>query len=428
MKAASMRLSATTLRVPRAAGESATSRRGFVRLAALGVVGVAAAACGAPGSGPASRPTEAAAGREVKLGANFPMTGRWTDFARKNRIALEMAVEEINTQGGINSAPVRVILVDNASQPPEAANLVRKLAIDDTVLAIIGPFSSSEAEAAFPVANALKIPTIAPASSKPGTGRANRPWTFRNNVDEVRLAAVAVRRWVELYGIRTAAVVHDLRDATSQSLGTDVLPTAARQHGVMIVNDGQFLTFQTNDLDYTAQVTELRALNADGIIFGGVHTDGATFLIEARRQGLRQMMVGGNPLFNDSFLKNGGPSVDGTIVPTTFYSGLPDPRVQEFVERFRERARAANLPITDPDFSDVHVYDDLHLLADIIRRARVTNRPQDLEQDRERIRQALSVTRDWPGLAGTVGFNEDGDGLRPVYVVKADGGRWVGVQ
>src|SRR5215207_3711007 len=109
MKAASMRRGATTLRVPRAAGEGATSRRGFVRLAALGVVGVAAAACGAPGSGPASRPTEAAGGREVKLGANFPITGRWTDFARKNRIALEMAVEEINTQGGINSVPVRVI-------------------------------------------------------------------------------------------------------------------------------------------------------------------------------------------------------------------------------------------------------------------------------------------------------------------------------
>jgi branched-chain amino acid transport system substrate-binding protein len=425
MTVAPLGTSSTTPSVPRA--EGATSRRGFIRLVALGVAGMGAVACDVPGSGPASRPAEAPAGREVKLGANFPMTGRWTDFSRKNRIALELAVEEINAQGGINGAPVRVILVDNASQPPEAANLVRKLATTDEVLAILGPFSSSEAEAAFPVANALKVPTISPASSKPGISGANRPWTFRNNVDEVRLAAVTVRRWVELYGIRTAAVVHDLRDAASQSLGADVLPAAARQYGVTIVNEGQFITFATNNLDYTAQVAELGALKADGIIFGGVHTDGATFLIEARRQGLRQMMVGGNPLFNDSFLKNGGPAVDGTIVPTTFYSGLPEPKVQEFVGRFKERARAANLPITDPDFSDVHVYDDLHLLADIISREGVTNRPQNLEQDRERIRQALGATRNWPGLAGTVGFNEDGDGLRPVYVVKADGGRWVGV-
>ena len=409
----------------------AISRRNFVQLAGLGSAGLIASACAAPArpaAVPASRsPTGTLAGPEVKLGAVFPLTGRWADFARKNSIALEMAAEEINARGGIDGVRIRTTLFDDASQPEAAAALVEQLATEDHVLAILGPFSSSEAEAAFPVANRLAVPVIAQASSKQGLGRAHRPWAFRSHVDEARMAAPAVRKWVELYNVRSAVVVHDVLDAVSENLGSEVFPAIARQLGVTIANEGGYLTFRTNDTDYTAQVASLRPLRFDGILFGGVHPDGARFLAEMRKQGFPQMMVGGSPLFNDSFLRHGGPAVNGTIVPTTFYSSLPDPQAQDWVARFRERARLATMPAVDPDFGDVNVYNCIYLLVDLIQSQGVTNRPEDLAADRERIRRGLSETRAFPGLAGTTGFNEDGDGLRPVYVLKAQDGQWVRV-
>src|SRR5262249_30323331 len=145
---------------------------------------------------------------------------------------------------------------------------------------------------------------------------------------------------------------------------------------------------------------------------------------EARKQGLTQPLVGGSPLFNDNFLKNGGGAGGGTMLPPTFFSSFPDPKVQQFVSDFCPRAPAAHLPATAPDFSDVNVYNDVHLLAELIKQQGVTNRPDDLAQDREKIMQGLSRTRDWPGLGGTVGFNEDGDGLRPIYVLKIEAGQW----
>jgi branched-chain amino acid transport system substrate-binding protein len=413
----------------RQSGDRRVSRRDFARLLALGGAGLLAGACAAPlrpAAAPASRsPSGTLAGPAVKLGAVFPLTGRWADFARKNTIALELAVEEINARGGIEGVRIRVTLLDDASEPETAAELVRTLATDEEVLAILGPFSSSEAEAAFPVANQLGVPVIAQASSKQGLGRAHRPWAFRSHVDEVRLAMPAVRKWVELYNVRSAAVVHDTFDAVSENLGSQILPAVARQHGVTIVNEGRYLTFVTNDVDYKAQVASLRELQFDGILFGGVHPDGARFLAEMRKQKLPQMLVGGSPLFNDSFLRHGGTAVNGTIVPTSFYSGLPDPQVQEWVARFRERARAATVPAVDPDFGDVNVYNCIYLLADLIQRLGVTNRPEDLAADREKIMRGLSQTKDWPGLAGTTGFNDDGDGLRPVYVLRAQDGHWV---
>jgi len=153
------------------------------------------------------------AGSEVKLGAAFPLTGIWSEWGRKDKIALDLAVEEINAAGGVGGVPLKYAIYDTASKPPESAALVRRLTTDDKSLVIIGPFSSSECEVAFPVGVQLKIAMIAPASSKPGIGAASRPWGFRMNVDEARQAAPSMKYWVKHYNIKTAAVIHDAKDA-----------------------------------------------------------------------------------------------------------------------------------------------------------------------------------------------------------------------
>jgi branched-chain amino acid transport system substrate-binding protein len=399
----------------------AFSRREFVRVAGLGGASLIAA-CAAPRPRP---PEVLLAGLQLKLGAVFPLTGRWTDFARKNLVAVDMAVEEINGAGGVGGVQIQVLRRDDGSDPERAAELIRELATTEPVLAILGPFSSSEAEVAFPVANEVRIPTIAQASSKPGLGRVNRPWAFRSHVDEARQAAVAVQKWVERYQIKTAVIVQDVFDAVSEDLGSNVFPRAARQYGVQIVNAGNYFTFHTNDLEYGEIAQRMRGLAFDGIMFGGVHPDAARFLPTVRSAGLQQPMVAGSPVFNDSFLRLGGSAVDGTIVPTTFYSGLPDGKVRDWVARFRDRAREALVPVIDPDFGDINVYNTVHLLAHLIVQTGVTNRPEDLTTDRERLMRGLTETKSWPGLDGPMGFNDDGDGLRPVYVLMAQEGQWI---
>jgi len=388
-------------------------RRTFLGLTALGTAGLLTR----PGwAGPS--------GSELRLGGAFGFTGLWSDWSRKNRIALEIAVEEINGAGGVNGVPLKFILEDTGSKPAEAASLIRKLASDERVLAILGPFSSSECEVAFPVGNQLKVPMIAQASSKPGVGKANRPYAFRNTMDEMKMVQKAVPVWARHYGIKSAVVVHDIKEAVAQSLGTKVFPAALKQAGIRIVNEGAFVTFTTRDLDFSAQVTRLRGMQFDGIAFGGVHHDAANFLKEARRQGVRQPLVGGSPILAEIFPTAAGPAGEGTVAPCTFWPGLSGERVHAFVRTFRERARKAGLP-PEPDMFDANVYDEVYLLAHVIKTSGVTNRLENLAQDRDRIMQGLAATREFPGLAGKFGFDADGDGVKPIYVVKVAGGQWV---
>jgi branched-chain amino acid transport system substrate-binding protein len=350
------------------------------------------------------------AGKEVIIGVAFGETGHWRDWIRKNKIAVEMAVEEINAMGGIGGVPMRAIIRDTASKPQEAARAIRKLTEDDKALAIVGPLSSSECEVAFPVGNRMGISMIAFASSKPGIAAANRPYGFRNTMDEVKMGLVAVKAFM------------NTKDAVSRALGTKVLPMVFKKLGANIINEGNYVTFQTKDFDFGPQVTKLKGMDFDGIAFGGLYFDGVTFLKEMRRQGLTQNIVGGSPLIHENFPKVGGKAANGTFAPSTFHYSIAPTR---FVSEFSKRAKAKGFDIPEPIMYDVNVYDSFYFIKDAIERMGVTNRPEDLAKDREKIMKGLTNIKDFRGIVGPVAFNKVGDGHKPIYVAVIQDGVWV---
>jgi len=374
------------------------------------------------------KPAAVSAQEPIKIGVAFALQGVWSDWCKRNLIALEMAVEKINAAGGVNGMPLKTIHYDTASKPDEAARIVRKLATDDQVLAILGPFSSSECEVAFPVGNKLGIVMIAQASSKPGVAAANRPYAFRNKIDELRLAVPAVQKWKEAYNIKTVAIVHDAKDAVGRALGTMVLPGVCKKMGLEIVNEGNYVTFQTNDFDMRPQVTRLKGMTFDGLVFGGVYMDGVTFIKEARRQGVNQPMVAGNPIMHLLFPQQGGKAADGVYTSSEFYYWMDKPAVQAFTKEYVERAKEKGFDPPQPLQFDVNVYDTVFMLAQVMKEKGVTNKPADLETDRTKIMEGLTALKGFPGLASKIEFNKDGDAVRDVYVVKAEGGKWVLVE
>jgi branched-chain amino acid transport system substrate-binding protein len=361
----------------------------------------------------------------IKIGVAFAFQGVWSDWCKRNVIALEMAIEEINAAGGVNGMPLRSVTYDTASKPDEATRIVRKLASDDKVLAILGPFSSSECEVAFPVGNQLGIVMIAQASSKPGVAAANRPYAFRNKIDELRLAIPAISKWKENYNIKTVAIVHDSKDAVGLSLGTQVLPGVCKKLGLEIVNEGKYITFQTGDFDMKPQVTRMKDFKFDGMVFGGVYGDGVTFIKEARRQGLNQPMVAGNPLMHLLFPIRGGKAAEGVYTSSEFYYWMAKDSVKRFTKEFIVRAKKKNFDPPEPLQFDVNVYDTVYMLAYVMKKMGVTNQPADLARDRELIMKGLTELKGFPGLASEIAFNKGGDAERIIYVVKAHNGEWV---
>src|SRR5882724_8111282 len=143
-----------------------------IRLSFLALLASATAFAGTP-----------ARADDILLGYLPAAGGPFATFSKTNLIAAQMAVDELNAAGGLAGKKVKIVSFDTAGKPDQAVVGVRKLAEDDKVIAIIGPFSSSECRVAFPAGERAGIPLMSMASSAPNLA-APFSYAFRNTTDE----------------------------------------------------------------------------------------------------------------------------------------------------------------------------------------------------------------------------------------------------
>lgn len=373
------------------------------------------------GAGDAQSPGRKLAGAEVRIGALVPVTGTYTNFGKSVAVTAQAIVDEWNAQGGIGGAKVSLIHYDSA-KPDEAARLVRRLAVDDKVLAILGPLSTAEAQVVFPVCNKQGVVAVAFASSSPGIAAQNRPWAFRNTVDEGTIMEGVVGAVVKRTGAKKAVLIYDEKDATGTNVGTKVMPAVAKRHNLEIVNAQEPLTLQSGDLDVSAQVTRIKQLNPDVILFSGpAGPAGLAFLRELKKQELRMPVLGSTQLINDKFLE---PYPELSVVAgATYFVGMGRGAV-EFERKIGDALKKAGTPVTRPSQFDANTWEILDWFKQAIEKGGVTNHPNDLAKDRERIRDYIQALRGYKGLAGNIDMTPTGDVKKDFNVVLGRGGKW----
>ena len=108
-----------------------------------------------------------AAAQDLVLGLSYPKTGRYSTISA-TEVAVDIAVAEINAAGGVNGRKIRLDKFDTASDAKNAQIAVQRFAEDVKALAIIGPYSSQEAQVAFATSERLEIVQIPNSATAPG--------------------------------------------------------------------------------------------------------------------------------------------------------------------------------------------------------------------------------------------------------------------
>ena len=362
--------------------------------------------------------------QEIAIGAVVPSSGPFAEWGRSNTVTLKMLEQQTNDAGGVNGAKLKITILDDAAKPAQAASSLRKLAGDEKVLAVAGPLTSSAAEVTFPVANEMKVVSTSQASSKPGVAKLNRPWAFRNTIDEGVLAKTTVPFYKKAFNIKTVAVIFDAKDATASTVGKVIMPAVLKANDIIIANENDLLSFNTGDLDVSAQVTKLKALNPDGVVVSADYSQAITVLREMKRQGLIKPVVGATQLISSAILK-AAPEIP-VIAPATFYATMTGPAPEKFTATLTPLLRKeSGLPKDiEPSMYDANIYEIVSMYIDAIKKTGVTGKPADLEADRTKIRDHLAKLEGFAGLGGPIGFNDDGDAIKAFYVLQGQNGAW----
>jgi branched-chain amino acid transport system substrate-binding protein len=368
-----------------------------------------------------STPTHAAAklsGKTVKIGGLFGVSGVCAEWGTNGKIGSEIAMEEINAAGGIGGLPIELTWYDDECKGAPAIPLLEKLAKQDKALVVNGPCQSSTVEVMFPKLERVKLVLVSFCSSKPGLSAMSKGWGFRNTLTSDKQLEPAVKKWKEKYNIKTAVVLYNSEDAVSTSEGKDIMPALFEKYGIKMQ---KMFAFQTQTMDFAPFMTEVKALNPDGIGVGSCYEAGAKIAIEARQQGIKAPLLGGACNTTPGLIEIGGKAVEGYYGSTAAWvQGNPDARVIKFVNEFKKRSPAGK----DPTYGGLRAYDTMYIIKKLIEEQGVTNKPEDLEADREKIRDGWAKLQNFPGIAGETTMDKVGDGVGGVKTLAVEGGKF----
>jgi len=358
---------------------------------------------------------------ELVLGYLTAETGPFVSLSRTNEVAARIAVDEINAAGGVNGKKLRYITFDTAGNPGQTVVGLRKLAEDDKVLAVIGPFSSGQVQVAAPAADRTGVVIMAMASSAPKLV-ANFQFAFRNTSDEGYMFD-KVMRTIKSKNLpaATGAVAYGNDDTISRIMGEKVLPALMQKNGVLMRGS---VDFKLGAFDLSAQVSQLKANPTDLVGVGAPPEAAIKLAQEMRRQGHNGRLIAGSTINDPDLPVRMGKDGNGTIVPSAWFADLND-RTRRFAAEFTRRAKAANMERHLPAQFDAATYDIVLYYAWAMRESKVTGDPKRLVEERTAIRDALKRLKNFPALEGSVSFGADNDALKPVYVQEVRDGKWV---
>ena len=354
------------------------------------------------------------AAAEVKIGVLMPLSGKGASYGAHQQVAVKM-FQEMQEKMGPKGETLKLVVYDTRGENTDAINLARKLIGSDRVVAIVGPLFSGESEVAFPVAAQGKTPIITPTSAKPGIAAANRPWAFRNALTSDKLDGALIDRWLAANpGVKKVVILVDTKDAVSKSDGTVVLPAVLKDKSIAVLDT---ISFQTGDIDYSAQVTRAKSLAPDGIVIAALYNEGANVAREVRKQGLAQPIVAGLGVMDPRFIELAGPAAEGVMTVNDFWVDNPEAAVAKWVAEYKQRSPSP------PSNAAALMYDTLDIVRACAEKGGLTGKADELDRDRERMRDCLARVKDYKApVTGLTTFNAEGDALRqPVVLIVRKG-------
>ncbi|MCJ2122354.1 ABC transporter substrate-binding protein [Methylobacterium sp. J-077] len=326
-------------------------------------------------------------------------------YGTEQKQAIELAFNEITKARTLGDIALQAFHADDGADRGQTVNIFQRLIRQDKVVAILGPTLSNSAFAADPLAQQAGIPVIASSNTAPNLTKIG-DFIFRTSVPEDQVFPTVLAYGVRKHGVKRVALIYGIDDALTRS-AHDVQKKAVDALGLESVG---IETYQRGDVDFSAQLTKIKAQKPDAIILGALAEEGAAILRQARQLNLdpKTVFIGCNANISAKLFELAGPAADGILVGASWFAGYDTPRSKAFVEAYRKRYG------TTPDIYAAQGYDAAYLIAEAIRRAGTAT-------DSRAIRDKLAGITDFEGVLGRFGWSPERDATVTPKVLIGDG-------
>jgi ABC-type branched-subunit amino acid transport system substrate-binding protein len=371
------------------------------------------------------------------VGCILPLSGPYETFGNRALNGIELALNQFNAQLDID--PIQLFIKDSRGDASEAARAVESLALNDRVIGMIGPMVTSESAAM--KAQTLHVPIITLTQKSDITEVGD--WVFRNFLTpSMQVKAIAAYAVDEL-GIDSFAILYPEEQYGNSFMNKFWDEIVAR--GANVVAIESYSPDQTDFADAVKKLVGLYYPRPDqpekeridkprsprGTLQDEDEPEpivdfGAVFIPDTyEKAGMiapqlpyydvdNVLLLGTNLWHSDKLIQIAQKYVQGAIVPDGFFLNSPSPRVRNFVRDFEQVFGSS------PGFVEAQAYDAALMLFHLV------NLPE--VRSRLTLRMALSGARNFPGVTGLSSFDETGDMVKQIYLLKIRGDQFVQIK
>lgn len=342
---------------------------------------------------------------EILVGHFASLTGQIANFGQSTKKGVDLAQKQFNAAGGLNGKQVKVITYDDQGKPEEAAAAITKLISQDNVLGVLGEVASSLSLVAADVAMRSKTPMLSPSSTNPDVTKKGE-YIFRICFIDPFQGEVMAQFAKDTLKASTAAILRDVKNDYSVGLA-NFFAKAFEASGGKVVLD---TSYQERDVDFKAQLTDIKAKKPDVIFVPGYYNDVALIARQARSLGLNQPLLGGDGWESEDLFKVAGDAINGSYYSNHYSPDSSDPVTQKFIADFK-----AEYGGSTPDSMAALGFDAFNIMMDAMKRAKSLTRDE--------IKNALAQTKDYPGATGKITINNERNAVKSAVVLKIEKGK-----
>ncbi len=350
---------------------------------------------------------QVAEGEPIKIGAILPLSGKLTSYGDSSRWGIELAVEEINSAGGVNNRKISVIYEDSQGDPLVGVSALNKLINQDRINVVLGPVMSSVALSVAPIAESNEVLVMTIASSPNITDAGD--FIFRNREKTDQQSKVLARFVLENPGAENIAALY-MNDETGNSHFSTFKEEIRGLGGEVFIAE----SYNPDVNDFRTNLTKLKAANPEVIYLASKPKDVGLILKQSTELGLTAQFVGTSGSEGKEVINIAGKAAEGLVYSVP--AGNPgELEVAEFNEKFNSQHPEGYTEL------GALFYDSVFIIAKVMEQC-----PNPLNTTC--LKEQLYNMNSYRGASGETSFDENGDATKTIILKTIKNGKFVPYQ
>ena len=331
----------------------------------------------------------------IKIGVIAPLTGEGATYGEAMKEGIDLAVEEINSNGGIDGIEIKAFFQDTKLSPKEGINGFNYLVQKEKVAVVIGAAGSSVSLAVAPSANQNKVVLISPISTADALSDAGE-YFFRNIPRNTYQAITAADFLINDMNLKNFAIFYENGDY-GKNMENVLRNRAEKNGGIILISE----SYETGQKDFKSSLLKIKQRNPDAVFIPGTYNENALILRQKAELSIESVFIGGDGAYSPELLRIAGSNAEGFYLTMIGFN-----KNSEIYKNYRNNF--FNKYSKEPDIYSGFSYDIVKVLALVMKGGNLTG---------EKIKNEL-LEIDYLGVSGRNKFDKNGDVEKPYNIFK----------